>query len=134
MGLAHFLEHMLFLGTDKYPEADYDIWLGKNAGYSNAYTDQMLTNYFFESSNEALEEAIDRFSQFFISARFNQDLTEREMNAVNSEHQKNLQSDGWRQWQLFKSSCKQDHPFNRYKKNKHRRVNRKPFYVERVNG
>jgi insulysin len=44
---------MLFLGTAKYPEADYDEWLGKNSGYSNAYTSLSITNYYFESSNEA---------------------------------------------------------------------------------
>ncbi len=38
-GLAHFLEHMLFLGTEKYPDqAEYKEYLGKNSGSSNAYT------------------------------------------------------------------------------------------------
>jgi insulysin len=89
-GIAHFLEHMLFLGTKKYPNADYDDWLGKNAGFSNAYTDNSLTNYYFEVKNSAFEEAIDRFSSFFSCALFNSDLTQREMNAVNSEFAKNL--------------------------------------------
>jgi len=39
-GLAHFLEHMLFLGTEKYPiSGEFDSFLGKNAGFSNAFTD-----------------------------------------------------------------------------------------------
>jgi insulysin len=38
-GLAHFLEHMLFLGSEKYPgENDYSEYLSENGGYSNAYT------------------------------------------------------------------------------------------------
>ena len=38
-GLAHFLEHMLFLGTEKYPEvADYGNFIKSNGGYNNAYT------------------------------------------------------------------------------------------------
>ena len=41
-GLAHFLEHMLFLGTDKYPgENDFEQYLGRNGGSSNAFTDMV---------------------------------------------------------------------------------------------
>ena len=43
-GLAHFLEHMLFLGTEKYPdEAEYSKFLTGNGGYSNAYTQYVTT-------------------------------------------------------------------------------------------
>lgn len=50
-GLAHFHEHMLFLGTEKYPEEnDYEDFLGKNGGMSNAYTDMEDTNYYFNVS------------------------------------------------------------------------------------
>ena len=38
-GLAHFLEHMLFLGTEKYPiENAYSQFLNAHGGGSNAYT------------------------------------------------------------------------------------------------
>ena len=38
-GLAHFCEHMLFLGTEKYPdENDYSAYLNTNGGSSNAFT------------------------------------------------------------------------------------------------
>ena len=41
-GLAHFHEHMLFLGTDKYPgENDFEQYLGRNGGSSNAFTDMV---------------------------------------------------------------------------------------------
>ena len=44
---------MLFLGTEKYPTAgEFDQYLSKNAGYSNAYTGLEETNFYFESSNE----------------------------------------------------------------------------------
>jgi len=53
-GLAHFLEHMLFLGTEKYPNYDeYDKFLSQNSGFSNAYTTHLETNYYFDCSNEA---------------------------------------------------------------------------------
>jgi len=47
-GLAHFNEHMLFLGTEKYPkENDFETFVGKNGGITNAYTDMEDTNYYF---------------------------------------------------------------------------------------
>ena len=71
-GLAHFLEHMLFMGTKKFPgENDFSEFLNKNAGYSNAYTDLDSTNYYFEVNNENFEPALDRFSEFYINPLFN---------------------------------------------------------------
>jgi insulysin len=50
-GLAHFNEHMLFLGTEKYPEENaFDSFVNKNGGSSNAYTDMEDTNYYFSVS------------------------------------------------------------------------------------
>lgn len=38
-GLAHFCEHMLFMGTEKYPiENEYSEYLKNNGGHANAYT------------------------------------------------------------------------------------------------
>ncbi|KAK7686842.1 hypothetical protein QCA50_009917 [Cerrena zonata] len=49
-GLAHFCEHLLFMGTEKYPEEnEYSSYLSKHSGYSNAYTAAEHTNYYFES-------------------------------------------------------------------------------------
>ena len=48
-GLAHFCEHMLFLGTEKYPdEKSYKSFLSAHGGRSNAYTSTENTNYYFD--------------------------------------------------------------------------------------
>ncbi len=48
-GLAHFLEHMLFLGTTKYPDVDeYQNFITTHGGTFNAYTASDHTNYFFD--------------------------------------------------------------------------------------
>ena len=86
-GLAHFLEHMLFLGTEKYPDADeYQTFIAQHGGSRNAYTAKEHTNYFFDIENASLQPALDRFSQFFTAPLFNTDFVEREKNAVNSEY------------------------------------------------
>lgn len=114
-GLAHFSEHMLFLGNKKYPDVDeFSGYLDSHGGYSNGFTGEDRTNFQFEVQHDAFEGALDRFSQFFISPLFSPEYSEREMNAVDSEHQKNLQQDDWREHQLFKEFYRKNHPSNHF--------------------
>ncbi len=47
-GMAHFLEHMLFLGTAKFPEAGgYHNFINQHGGSNNAWTGTEHTNFFF---------------------------------------------------------------------------------------
>lgn len=114
-GLAHFCEHMLFLGTKKYVnENDYMSFLSENGGSSNAATYADTTKYYFDVVPEKLPEALDRFSQFFIAPLFTESATEREINAVHSEHEKNLSMDIWRIRQVNKSLCNPKHAYNKF--------------------
>ena len=85
-GLAHFNEHMLFLGTEKYPEEDsFESFLSANGGSSNAFTDSEDTCYYFDmtaDNNKRLEDGLDRFSSFFTSPLFTEAATGRELNAI----------------------------------------------------
>ncbi|CDW84143.1 insulin-degrading enzyme [Stylonychia lemnae] len=103
-GLAHFLEHMLFLGTKKYPSENYySQHIQQNGGQKNAATSENYTYYYFDVKNEAFPKAVDIFSQFFKEPLFTETATEREMNAVDSEYKKNLSDDGRRIFQMEKS-------------------------------
>eukprot|EP00808_Paulinella_micropora_P023005 g5315.t1 len=114
-GLAHFCEHMLFMGTAKYPdENEYSRFLSEHGGHSNAFTGMEHTNFHFEVMPEQLHEALDRFAQFFISPLFTESSTEREIQAVDSENKKNHQSDPWRRFQLRKSTANPAHPFSKF--------------------
>ena len=79
-----------------------------------AYTQQDHTNYHFEIRHEAFEGALDRFSQFFIAPLFDARFTEREMNAVNSEFQKNSENDAWRLNQLETEFYRAGHPLKNF--------------------
>ena len=61
-GLAHYLEHMLFMGSRKYPgENAYDEYLSRRGGESNAYTECEETVFHFEvDQGRPFEEAADR--------------------------------------------------------------------------
>jgi len=103
------------MGTKKYPnQNDYSSYITSNSGMNNAYTAYLDTNYFFDCSNSAFEGALDRFAQFFICPLMDETCVDKEINAVDSEHNKNLMSDNWRQFQLFRSTSLPDHPFNKF--------------------
>ncbi|KAK7928452.1 peptidase M16 inactive domain-containing protein [Apiospora marii] len=119
-GMAHAVEHLLFMGTKKYPvENAYNQYLSAHAGHSNAYTGATSTNYFFEvgakpsegEDESPLYGALDRFAQFFIEPLFLSSTLDRELQAVDSENKKNLQSDQWRLHQLEKSLSNPKHPY-----------------------
>ena len=102
-GMAHFLEHMLFLGTAKYPEPNaYGNFMQSNGGYSNAYTASDHTNYQFEVRHEALAEGLDRFAQFFIAPLFTAEFTGREINAVHNEAMRHVQNDSRRLFSVLR--------------------------------
>ena len=114
-GLAHFCEHMLFLGTGKYPDKnEYSNFLSTHGGNDNAYTSAQETNYFFNIQAEHLVRALDMFAHFFIDPLFDAMYVQSELNAVNQEHQKNLLNDDWRQWQLLKHVTNPGHPFHQF--------------------
>ena len=96
-GLAHCLEHILFLGTEKYPEKnDFSDFLSKNSGSTNAYTSLEATNFHFDVSNEEIEKALEMFSTFFICPLFTKELVESELNAIDSEYKMDVRDDGER--------------------------------------
>ncbi|XP_010523876.1 PREDICTED: insulin-degrading enzyme-like 1, peroxisomal [Tarenaya hassleriana] len=114
-GLAHFLEHMLFYASEKYPDEDsYSKYITEHGGSTNAFTATEQTNYHFDVNADCFEEALDRFAQFFIKPLMSADATMREINAVDSENQKNLLSDAWRMHQLQKHLSREDHPFHKF--------------------
>jgi len=106
---------MLFLGTDKYPvENEYSKYLSEHGGSSNASTSTDHTNFYFDIVPEFLTGALDRFAQFFVCPMFTESGTDREVNAVNSEHEKNVSNDSWRLDQLEKSTASSGHPYSQF--------------------
>lgn len=114
-GLAHFCEHMLFLGSEKYPgEAEYKQFLSKHGGSCNAYTSSEVTNYYFDVAAQHLAGALDIFGGFFSSPLMTEDCVSREINAVHSENARNLSNDARRLGQIRKAAANPMHPFNSF--------------------
>jgi len=114
-GLAHFCEHMLFLGSQKYPNGDdYFKAITENNGHFNAYTDREVTNYFFDIHYFSFETALDIFSRFFIDPLFLEEKINKEVNSVNSEYEKNLIIDSRKRSQVYAFIADQKDPYNRF--------------------
>lgn len=124
-GLAHFCEHMLFLGSEKYPTPNtYQNMVNVHGGHTNAYTSLTDTNYYFSIKSDNFEEALDVFAQFFVSPLFNDDLTAKEMHAVDSEAAKNMTIDGRRLHHLKRHLSDPDSIYNKYSTGDMRTLNK----------
>lgn len=114
-GLAHFLEHMLFLGTKRYPEpGDYQTFISEHGGTHNAGTGLENTTYFFDIDASYLEQALDRFAPFFSSPNFDAKYVDRERNAVESEYRLKIKDDGRRQWDVLQEQLDPAHPMAKF--------------------
>lgn len=101
-GLAHFLEHMLFIGSKKYPDVDlYSRVVSDSHGSSNAYTADDHTAYFFDCQSDLIFNVLDIFCQFFVNPLLDPKYVDKEVTAVDHEHQKNIGSDTFRKWSLI---------------------------------
>ncbi|KAM9831470.1 nardilysin b [Neosynchiropus ocellatus] len=114
-GLAHLLEHMVFMGSEKYPvENGFDAFLKKHSGYDNASTDCERTVFEFDVQRRYFRAALDRWAQFFICPLMIEDAVDREAEAVDSEYQLAKPSDCHRKWMLFGSLAKEGHPMTKF--------------------
>ena len=103
-GVAHFVEHMLFMGSRKYPlsSAVRDA-VNRGGGEINAFTDFDQTTYYADVRAEAFENVVDIFANMFIEPLFRPEDAKSEVRAVHSEHQKNLKQDVWRIFQIVRN-------------------------------
>ena len=114
-GIAHFIEHLLFMGSVKYPIQNYfDNKLNEFNGSSNASTSENNTTYILDILNKGFVEILDIFSRFFIDPLFSAEAIKKEMNAVNSEHLKNINSNISKLLYVCNLIANKDSPLNTF--------------------
>ena len=69
-GIAHFLEHMLFKGTDKVAPEEYSRIIRKHGGRSNAFTSHDATVYHATMSRDTIGTAIELEADRMVNTRF----------------------------------------------------------------
>lgn len=114
LGLAHLVEHMLFLGTQPFPVVgDYKSFIARGQGTTHALVSVENSSFKFDIDHDSLNEALDMFSAFFYAPLFNEEWIQREKMAVDSEFKKNLDIDRWRRLRILQLAMA-DHPLGNF--------------------
>ncbi|NCH86905.1 pitrilysin [Cronobacter dublinensis] len=115
LGLAHYLEHMTLMGSQKYPEPDsLAEYLKLHGGSHNASTAPYRTAWYLEVENDALEGAMDRLADAIAAPKLDKTYAERERNAVNAELTMARARDGMRMAQVSAETLNPAHPGSRF--------------------
>lgn len=84
-GISHFLEHMVFKGTEKYPTTEEVNTIERAGGLQNAYTDIDITNYHNKVLGEDWELALDINKELALHPRLEQVYVDRERDVILEE-------------------------------------------------
>lgn len=91
-GFAHFFEHMMFRGTEKYSDVEYNRILKLLGADSNAWTSNDQTVYHIVASADALEKIIDIESDRFKNLKYSKEQFQTEAGAILGEYNKSALS------------------------------------------
>ncbi|HCT1902309.1 pitrilysin [Klebsiella aerogenes] len=114
-GLAHYLEHMTLMGSQKYPRPDsLAEFLKMHGGSHNASTAPYRTAFYLEVENDALNGAVDRLADAIAAPLLDKKYAERERNAVNAELTMARTRDGMRMAQVSAETINPAHPASQF--------------------
>ena len=84
-GISHFVEHMLFKGTDRRTSLDISTAVDSLGGEINAFTSREMTTYYIKVLDEHLDVALDILSDIFLHSRFDEKELEKERQVILEE-------------------------------------------------
>src|SRR3989344_9321488 len=84
-GISHFLEHMVFKGTKKYPTTDDVNVIERAGGLQNAYTDIDVTNYHNKALSTDWSLALEINKELALAPRLEEKYIEKERNVILEE-------------------------------------------------
>lgn len=114
-GLAHYLEHMVLMGSKRYPQPDnLAEFLKKHGGSHNASTASYRTAFYLEVENDALQPAVDRLADAIAEPLLDPVNADRERHAVNAELTMARSRDGLRMSQVNAETLNPLHPSSRF--------------------
>ncbi|MFN8005854.1 MAG: pitrilysin family protein [Terriglobia bacterium] len=91
-GFAHFFEHMMFRGTEKYPKQTYNDVLKAVGADHNAFTDNDMTVYHILASSSSLETIMQLESDRFMNLKYSEQDFKTEAGAILGEYNKSFSS------------------------------------------
>lgn len=84
-GIAHLFEHMMFKGTEKYSNKDYERILRQNGASNNAFTSRDYTGYYVNAPSSKLEQIMDLESDRIVHLKLNEENLKSEREVVKEE-------------------------------------------------
>ena len=114
--MAHFLEHMMYLGSKKFPSKNEfsEFLVNHGSEDDNAYTMDDRTMYYYDIGDEDLEKSLELFGALLEAPLLSADGVDHEKQAVESEYVQSLQSDSNIKEELKKHLADPLHPFSQF--------------------
>src|SRR6185369_2057399 len=110
-GKSHFIEHMLFKGTDRFKKGEIDLVTLKNGGNNNAFTSHDFTAYYFNFSSDRWEVALDIESDRMVNCVFAPEEFDAEKKVVIEELRMGLDSPWGALLQELDAAAYKVHPY-----------------------
>lgn len=104
-GLAHLLEHALFLDSTALAG-----WVGERGGRYNAHTDDEVTDYHLTLPPSATAEGVERLLSLVASPRFQADAIDHEVSVIDAEFQARLADPALHRQAALSRLCLASHP------------------------
>ncbi|KAL5271715.1 hypothetical protein ACHWQZ_G000053 [Mnemiopsis leidyi] len=115
LGLAHYTEHAMYMGSKEYPRFnELANFLQTHGGNDNAFTTQGHTNYYFYVNSRSIVHGIEIFAASFRSPLFEPSVLEGEKQAIQNELEKDIPQTAWKKFSILKLISDPDHPFHRF--------------------
>lgn len=113
VGMAHFLEHMIFKGTDDLPPGYFDQVIENRGGITNAATSHDYAHYFINTATAHLADTLPCLADLLINAAIPDDEFWRERDVVLEEIRQAEDDPDWLGFQALMESVYQCHPYGR---------------------
>jgi secreted Zn-dependent insulinase-like peptidase len=114
-GLAHLLEHMLFMGSRHLPKPNaINGFIEQHGGTINAWTGTEYTNYHFNCSGDAIAQTLPAFADMLRQPLFEEDALTNEIKNIHAEFEFKKKDDLRRLYQIHKETCNPEHPFAKF--------------------
>ena len=110
-GFAHFFEHMMFRGTESYPEDEYSEVLRAMGADSNAYTSVDRTVYHILASSRSLPKIVEIESDRFQNLKYSKEQFEKEAGAVLGEYNKSAANPFMGLYEKLQDAAYDVHPY-----------------------
>src|ERR671914_2379126 len=112
-GISHFIEHLLFKGTERRSAAQIAEEMDAVGGILNAFTAKEHTCYYAKVLDENLPLAIDLLTDIFLYSKFDEEEIERERSVILQEISQAEDTPDDYVHDLFSLDLFQDHPIGR---------------------